>query len=144
HSKKAELTPIEQLHLARIDLYDHFIKHWFSRQKQKLLEAGMIEEDYPIEEAYQGYSQELAHAMLQAKVSSITYKPEAVLPAQAKKGINLVAVTSMMPGQANQPKQPKEQEPWAKFFSEKEVKLRLNGQKKRIPLSKIRAGCPLM
>src|SRR5437588_12825754 len=90
HEYNPKLEPIERLRLARVNLYDHFIGQWFERQKQKLVNGGLITEVCPIEEAYRDFCKELAHEMLQANMTSITYEPIEHKKTKSKKS-NLLA-----------------------------------------------------
>lgn len=125
----------EQLHLARIDLYDHFVKQWFVRQKQKLIDAKHIDENCPIEEAYVEYSKELSHVMLQNHVTSIQYIPNAETSTLKHQGFLNQSSVRLSQSLLDKPK-----DPWSIFFVEKFYKI----GHKELKLSQIRAGCPLI
>src|SRR5207302_4809082 len=96
-------------------------KSWFTRQKKKFLGNGLINDLCPIEEEFMRFSQELAHEMIKAGVTSLTYMP------------HQIAETAAI-----------EQGSWNRFFSEEKVEPKLTGQLREITKSQIREGCPLM
>jgi WD40 repeat protein/tRNA A37 threonylcarbamoyladenosine biosynthesis protein TsaE len=129
HQDKENIT---QLQLARINLYDHFIEQWFARQKKKLVDAGHISEDCPIEEAFTEYSKVLAHTLLQKGVTSVEYIPKTTTPLLKGQGI--------FSSPSSESTTNNDDDPWAKFFIEKNCPV----GNEEIKLSLIRAGCPLM
>jgi WD40 repeat protein len=121
---------IEQLHLARINLYDHFIEQWFTRQRLKLLNAGHISDNFPIEELFSKCSKNIANAMLQAKLPSIELTPHTINPLLAQQGFF---------GDAKSKFQTENKNPELKYFDEEII---FSGEK--IKLSLILSGCPVM